>query len=128
MRASTIFGNALPRGLNQRERGDHRRAGVAEPGNEPDQWIDADAKLRAGHADEIIHEERNPAEERLDLLARLSLRAGALPTRLLVAAACDRRTMCIGTARSAWTAFGALQINPEFLSASARSSGISSRT
>ena len=57
------------RGLNQSERGDQRRAGVAEPGNQTEQRIEPETEFRSRHAQKIIHDQRDPSEQRLELAA-----------------------------------------------------------
>ena len=58
-----------------------------------EQRIEAEAELRSGHAQEIVHDQREPAKQRLELRGAFAfLPAEELPTRLPVAAVYDRRT------------------------------------
>ena len=76
------FRQAVARGLNQGQRGNERRAGIAEAGDQADERIDADAEIGARDADEIVHQERDPAEERLDWLRAFRFPAEDFPLRL----------------------------------------------
>ena len=44
-------------------------AGVANARHEANQWIEAKPKLRSGHAEEFVHDEREPLEQRFETFA-----------------------------------------------------------
>src|ERR1043166_6853195 len=59
------FGQTCARGINQPECGNNRRGGVAEAGQQANNRVEAKAEICARHAKEIIHDEREPFEQRL---------------------------------------------------------------
>ena len=65
------FWKTAAHGGQQRHGRNHRRPGVAEAGNESQQRIEAEAEIRPWETKEVIHDEREPAEERLELGAPL---------------------------------------------------------
>ncbi len=65
------FRQSTTRGLNQCHRGDNRRSRVTETGNETEQRIETEAEFRSWNAQEIIHDQRDPSKQRLELGAAL---------------------------------------------------------
>lgn len=66
--AEKNFRDTEPKRLNQRERGDERRAGISYSGNEADDWIEAETKIRPRNTDDFIHDEGEPFEKRFEAL------------------------------------------------------------
>ena len=61
--------NPEARSLNKREGGDQGRAGIAETRQQPDQGIEAESEFRSRDADELVHDQGEPFEKRLQPLA-----------------------------------------------------------
>ena len=63
------FRESAARGGDQRHGGNDGRTGVADARDETEKRIEPEAKIRAGQPEEVVHDQREPAEERLELLA-----------------------------------------------------------
>src|SRR5207244_9524417 len=66
------FRKAVSRCVNKCRCGNYCRRHVADSGQKADDWIETEAKLRSGKTQEIIHDEREPPEKRLERSALLS--------------------------------------------------------
>src|SRR4051812_27567558 len=56
-------GNTASGGINQRERRDHGRSGIAHPRDESDQRVETKTKACSGNAHELVHDLREPIVE-----------------------------------------------------------------
>ena len=78
------FRHTEARGLDQRESRDQGGAGIANAGHQAHQRIEPKTKFGSGHAQKVIHDEREPFEERLEPLAfSLFFRGQNLPIDFL---------------------------------------------
>ena len=57
--------NSAPRRSDQSEGGNDGRAGVPDSGEQADDWVEPEPESGPGDAEEIIHDESNPLEERI---------------------------------------------------------------
>ena len=58
--------DAAARGVDQTARGNKRGSHITETRNQTDDWVEAEFKMRARKGDEIVHDVREPFEERLE--------------------------------------------------------------
>jgi hypothetical protein len=76
--------HANAQSLNQRESGDQCGSGITEAGHQTDQRVETKTKFGSGEAQELVHDEREPFEKRLDpLVPSLFVRGKNFPIDFL---------------------------------------------